>query len=100
MSNPITVDIPHQIGKAAARARLEGGVGRLGEHIPGGAAVRHSWDGDTMRLEVQAMGQAIRSELVVLEDKVRATIDLPGLLGLMAAPLKAVIEKEGPKLLK
>ncbi len=100
MGNPITLDIPHQLGKAGVRQRLDGGIGRIGEKIPGGATVDHRWDGDTMHFTVQAMGQAIRSELTVFEDKVHAVVDLPAFLGLFAAQVKAVIEKEGPKLLR
>lgn len=100
MSTPITLDIPHKLGKAAVRQRLDGGIGRIGEKIPGGAAVQHRWEGDTMHFTVQAMGQSIRSELTVFEDKVHAMVDLPALLGLFAGQVRALIEKEGPKLLK
>lgn len=100
MSTPITLDIPHKLGKAGVRQRLDGGIGRIGEKIPGGAVVQHRWDGDTMHFTVQAMGQSIRSELTVFEDKVHAMVDLPALLGLFAGQVRALIEKEGPKLLK
>ncbi|SEM78325.1 Putative polyhydroxyalkanoic acid system protein (PHA_gran_rgn) [Sphingomonas gellani] len=100
MSTPITLDIPHKLGKEAVRQRLDGGIGRIGEKIPGGAAVQHRWEGDTMYFTVQAMGQSIRSELTVFEDKVHAMVDLPALLGLFAGQVRALIEKEGPKLLK
>lgn len=100
MSNPITLDIPHKLGKAGVRQRLDGGIGRIGEKIPGGGTVEHRWDGDTMYFTVQAMGQAIRSELTVFEDKVHAVVDLPAFLGLFAGQVKAVIEKEAPKLLR
>ena len=49
MSAPISLDIPHKLGKAAVRERLDGGVGKIGRLIPGGATVEHRWDGDTMR---------------------------------------------------
>lgn len=100
MGQPITLDIPHQLGKAGVRARLEGGVGRLGERIPGGAAVHHRWDGDTMHFSVQAMGQAVTCTAEIFEKHVHAVVDLPALLSLFAGPLRAAIEKEAPKLLK
>ena len=34
MGTPIELDIPHQLGKAGVRARLDGGIGRLGENCP------------------------------------------------------------------
>lgn len=100
MTTPITLDIPHQLGKAGVRQRLDGGIGRIAEKIPGGAAVEHRWNGDTMHFTVQAMGQSIKSELTVYEDKVHAVVDLPAFLALLAGPVKAAIEKEAPKLLR
>ena len=100
MTQPISLDIPHQLGKAGVRARLDGGIGRLGEKIPGGAQVQHRWDGDTLHFTVQAMGQTIKSTAEVFERHVHAVVDLPALLSLFAAPLRAAIEREAPKLLK
>ena len=100
MSQPITLDIPHKLGKAGVRARLDGGVSRLGEKIPGGATVQHRWEGDTMHFTVQAMGQSIKSAATVFDTHVHAVVDLPGLLALLAGPIKAAIEVEAPKLLK
>jgi hypothetical protein len=100
MGTPITLDIPHKLGKDGVRARLDGGIGRIGEKIPGGASVEHRWNGDTMHFTVGAMGQTIASELTIFEDKVHAVVDLPAFLGLFAGAVKAAIEKEAPKLLK
>ncbi len=100
MSHPVTVDIPHKLGKAGVRQRLDGGVGKIGAMIPGGATVDHRWDGDTMHFTVSAMGQQVASQATVYEDKVHAVVDLPAFLGLFAGKVKAVIEKEAPKLLR
>ena len=100
MAQPITLDIPHQLGKAGVRTRLDGGIGRLGEKIPGGATVEHRWDGDTLHFTVHAMGQQVKSTAEVFDQHVRAVVDLPGLLALFAGPIKAAIQLEAPKLLK
>ena len=100
MSAPIELDFPHKLGKAGVRARLDGGVGKLGEKIPGGATVQHRWEGDTMHFTVNAMGQQIGCTATVFEQHVHAVVDLPGLLGMLAGPIKAAIESQGPKLLK
>ena len=99
MGQPITLDIPHSLGKPAARARLDGGIGRLGELIPGGASVQHRWENDTLHFTVTAMGQAIAATAEVFDRHVHAVVDLPAFLGLFAAPIRAAIEKEAPKLL-
>ena len=100
MGTPIELDIPHQLGKAGVRARLDGGIGRLGEKIPGGAKVEHRWDGDMLHFTVHAMGQAVVSTAEVFDSHVHAKVDLPGLLSLFAGPIRAAIQSEAPKLLK
>lgn len=100
MANPISLDIPHSLGKQAVRQRLEGGVSQVVDKIPGGGKVDHRWEGDTMHFTVQAMGQSIVSSATVFDDKVHAVVDLPGILGLFAGKIKGAIEREAPKLLK
>lgn len=100
MGTPISLDIPHKLGKAGVRARLDGGIGRLGEKIPGGAQVQHNWEGDTLHFTVHAMGQAVKSTATVFDSHVHAVVDLPGLLSLFAEPIRAAIQSEAPKLLK
>ena len=100
MGHPISVDIPHKLGKDGARARLDGGIGKLGSMIPGGGAVEHKWQGDDMTFTVKALGQEIASRVTIYEDKVHAVVDLPAFLGLFAGKVREVIEKEAPKLLR
>ena len=100
MGQPSSLDIPHQRGKAGVRLRLDSRIGRLGEKIPGGASVDHRWDGDTLHFTVHAMGPQVRASATVFEDHVHAVVDLPALLQLFAAPIRAAIQAEAPKLLK
>ena len=100
MGTPIAIDIPHSLGKDGVRQRLDGGISRITEKIPGGGVVQHRWEGDTMHFTVTAMGQSIASTATVFADKVHAVVDLPAFLGLYAGKVKEMIEREAPKLLK
>lgn len=100
MGTPIAIDIPHSLGKEGVRQRLDGGISRITEKIPGGGVVQHRWDGDTMHFTVTAMGQSIASTATVFADRVHAVVDLPAFLGLFAGKVKEMIEREAPKLLK
>ena len=100
MSEPISVEIPHKLGLAAAKARVGGGIGKLAGMFPGGAAVDHRWEGDTMHFTVAALGQRVASRLTVADATVRAEIDLPPLLALFADKIRAKLAKEAPKLLE
>jgi hypothetical protein len=100
MTAPIELDLPHKLGRAAARARIEQGFGKLASFIPGGQVTEHHWEGDTLSFAVEAMGQRVASRLTVLDDKVHAVFDLPPFLALFADKIRAKLAKEGPKLLE
>ncbi|WP_431469603.1 polyhydroxyalkanoic acid system family protein [Sphingosinithalassobacter sp. LHW66-3] len=100
MPEPITVEIPHGLGRDAAKERIDKGIGKLADMFPGGGTVEHRWEGDTMAFTVEAMDQRIACRLDVEEDKVRAQIDLPPFLALFAEKIRAKLTREGPKLLE
>lgn len=100
MAEPISVDIPHKLGREAARARIAGGIGKFAEMIPGSAMTEHRWEGDALFFTLKAMGQTVSSRLDVADDHVRATIDLPPFLALFADKIRERLAKDGPKLLR
>jgi hypothetical protein len=100
VTQPIELDIPHKLGKAGARARVEHGFKGVADAIPGGRVTEHAWTGDTLTFTVEGMGQRISSRLEVFEDKVHAAVDLPALLSLFAESIRAKLAKEGPKMLR
>lgn len=102
MSKPITITIPHQLGAAEARRRLEEGLQQLAGQIPGGDASRftQSWSGDVLNFSALAMGQAISGAVEVLEDQVRLDIVLPGMLGMIAGKIRDAVQKRGQLMLE
>lgn len=100
MSAPVEVDLPHKLGQAEARRRVERGFGKLAGWIPGGKVTRHSWEGDTLLFTVEAMGQRVDARLDVRETLVHARLDLPGMLGMFAGQIQAALKANGPKLLE
>lgn len=100
MAQPIDVDLPHKLGKEEAKRRLGANIGRLGEFIPGGTARASShWEGDTLKLSVAAMGEAIEADLTVYDDRVHCHFMLPGMLGMFADPIAAMLRSKGGDLL-
>jgi hypothetical protein len=100
MSQPIEVDLPHQLGKDEARRRIANNIHRLEEHIPGKARVESGWAGDQLNLKVEALGDAVQATIDVEETKVRVKVLLPGLLAMFAAPIQAALQKKGNVLLE
>ena len=99
MNQPIDVDLPHKLGKEEAKRRIGGNIHKLHEHIPGGANVTSRWEGDMMKLSVAAMGQAVDVDLTVRESTVHCHVVLPGMLGMFAAPIAAMLKSKGGDLL-
>jgi hypothetical protein len=100
MADPVVVDIPHKLGRDAARARIAGGVGKIAEIVPGGGQVEQRWEGDTLHFSVAAMGQKVASRLQIFEDRVHAEVDLPPMLALFASKVREKLVEKGVKLLR
>ncbi len=80
---------------------MQGGIGKLKDHIPGGGAqVQSSWQGDRMSLRVQAMGQEVAGHIDVHETKVTLELMLPAFLAMLAGPIEAMLRKGGSELLE
>jgi hypothetical protein len=100
MATPITVSIPHQLGRAEARRRIETGFAKIIRLLPGSAGTcNERWDGDRLVFEVAAMGQTVAGAVDVLDTAVTMEIELPGLLGMIASGLKDRLRKAGQVLL-
>ncbi len=100
MATPITVSIPHQLGRAEARRRIETGFAKIVRALPGTAAhCSERWDGDRLVFAVATMGQTISGVIDVHDAAVTMEIELPGVLGLIAGGLKDRLQKAGQLLL-
>lgn len=97
----ITISIPHQLSRAEARRRIEQGFAQMIDGIPGSiGACSQRWEGDRLMFTVCAMGQTASGVVTVLDHAVTMEIELPGMLGLIAAGLKGRLQKAGQLLLK
>ncbi len=71
MSKPVTVDIPHKLGREAAKDRLRKGLDKLASFIPGAGILDDQWDGDRLSFKVRALGQTAAATLDVFDDRVQ-----------------------------
>jgi putative polyhydroxyalkanoate system protein len=100
MATPLTIRIPHQLGRAEARRRIESGFSNMIRQVPGGAsAFSERWDGDRLSFSLALMGQAVKGSVDVLDAEVAMEIELPGVLGMIAGSLKGGLQKAGQLLL-
>jgi len=100
MPTPITISIPHQLGRAEARRRIETGFVKIVGQLPGGAGqCSQRWEGDRLTFRVSALGQAISGVVDVLDAVVTMQLELPGVLGMIAGGLKGRLQQAGQLLL-
>jgi hypothetical protein len=100
MASPITVSIPHQLGRAEARRRIEAGFGKIIHLLPGSTGnCSERWDDDRLVFSVAAMGQTVAGVIDVLDAAVTMEIELPGVLGMIASGFKDRLQKMGQLLL-
>jgi len=101
MATPFSITIPHKLGRAEARRRIDTGFASLIRQLPGGGGhCTQRWDGDRLTFNVSGMGQTVSGVVEVLEAVVKMDIELPGVLGLLAGGLKGRLQKAGQLLLK
>jgi hypothetical protein len=100
MATPITISIPHQLGRAEARRRIEVGFAKIVQQLPGsGGACSERWDGDRLIFSVGALGQTVAGVVEVLDAAVVMEIELPGVLGMIASGVTGRLQKVGQLLL-
>ena len=100
MSKPITVTIPHQLGRAEARKRIDEGFADLSRHLGGSAgALDKRWDGDRLNFSLTSLGQSITGHVAVADAAVTVEVLLPGFLAMIAGKVQGTLQKEGQLLL-
>ncbi|MCI0332246.1 MAG: polyhydroxyalkanoic acid system family protein [Planctomycetes bacterium] len=103
MARPVTVNIPHSLGKDEARRRIEAGFGQMRQQITGGLgamlAFQEHWEGDRLHFEAGGLGQKLTGRLDVLPDSLQVQLDLPEMLAAIADKIIGRLKTEGQKLL-
>ena len=100
MSKPLIVSIPHSLGKAEALRRLKSGMARATANIPLLKFDNQTWTGDRMAFRARALGQVASGTVDVGEDSVRLEVQLPWVLAMLANKAKALVEKQGQRMLE
>ena len=101
VSETVTAIVSHRLGKVEAVRRLKHGLastsGTLGAII---TIDEQSWEGDTLRFRMRALGQSAAGTIDVLENALRIEVSLPSLLARAAKRLLPILRKEATLLLE
>src|SRR5262245_49220501 len=101
MARPVTMTIPHALGKAEARRRVERGFTDIQRSlgVPAVFSTRQHWEDDRLLFEVSGLGQSLAGRLDVRADTVEIQLDLPGIFAALADTVLAKLRDGTRKLL-
>lgn len=104
MARPVTVTIPHGLGKDEARRRIEAGFGQMRQQMTSGLGAmlvfHERWEGDRLHFEGGGLGPKLTGRLDVRADAVEIQVDLPEILAAIAERIAGRLKSEGQKLLE
>jgi hypothetical protein len=101
MNQPLTVSIPHKLGRQEAKRRLDSGISRVRPELAGlVSTLDYNWDGDDLNFRAVAMWQTITGRIEVLEDAVRIEIDLPWMMRLLGDTILKQVRGRGLAMLE
>ena len=100
MSQPIIVDVPHSLGAAEAKRRIQANIHTLGSKLPAGATATPSWEGDRLKLDVAMLGQQMEAGMDIYDASVRVTVLLPPALAFFRHAIEAGLRQGGAALLE
>ena len=100
MARPLIVTIPHSLGAAEARRRIEDGLSQLLGKVGDKAQIAQEWRGERLIFAAKAMGQTLSGHMDVAAEEVRMEIQLPGFLGMMADKIRGRVEQQGRLMLE
>ena len=96
----LTASIPHQLGRAEAKRRIQDGLAQARQqHAALLGAVQETWTGDRLAFSVSAMGQTVTGHLDVDDQAVHVDVVLPLFLAMLSGTVKQAIEQQGRRLL-
>ena len=103
MGRPISVTIPHRLGKDEARRRIQEGFSSIQHNMTAGwgamISVEERWEDDRLHFGAGGLGQKVSGQLDVLAASVQIEIEVPDLLTAVANRILATLKTGTQKLL-
>lgn len=100
MTTPISITIPHRLGKDEAIRKVKPALGMAQQTFPVIKVEEEIWSGDRMSFRVRALAQVVTGTVTVADDTVRLEVTLPWLLHRFAEVVQATIQARGRVLLE
>lgn len=96
------VALPHQLARDDVRERLRSRAHEIADFVPGGMAdIVTNWpDDDRMEISIQAMGQNLNGDIVIEDEQIVITVNLPLALSFVETMISGAIRDKGRKMLE
>ena len=95
------VTVPHNLGRAEAKRRLEAGLPKLEQHIPGGGSLTSNFASDSqLMLVISAMGQKVPVDIAIEDDRLDADVSVPPFLKMMQGQIGDFVKVSAEKMLQ
>ena len=96
------VTLPHEIGRAEVKRRLDAHAHEIADYFPGNmATVTTQWRDDyIMDLTVSVVGQNVGGAIEAYDDHVVIDIDVPRALSFLRGTIESSLKKEATRLLE
>ena len=100
LTKPFVAIIPHQLGRPAARRRIEDGLARIRAEVGAFATIAEErWNGDRLEFRLRLFGRALAGHIEVLDEAVRVEVELPWIVAALAGPIGTRVRDVGGRLL-
>jgi hypothetical protein len=93
MPKSISITLPHTLGAAEAKRRVEEQINRVcAAYVDKIGHSRVSWTGDEAKFDVSALGQASSGTIAVFPDSLRIDVQLPWVLAALSGKVEGFLK--------
>ena len=101
MGQPLTISIPHRLGRDEAVRRIKSGFGDAKAHFAHLITISEErWDDNRLSFRAGAIGQTASGVIDVRDDSVMVSVELSWLLARFAKAAAKVIGQQGTLMLE
>jgi len=101
MAKTIGITVPHALGVAEAKRRVDAEITRLrSEYVDKIAQSSIAWDGDQAKVFVAALGQSANGTINVLPDTIRIEVELPWMLAALSSKVEGLLQSKASDALR
>lgn len=99
MAKPVTINVPHELGREKALERVRTRFDQVEKAIGFGVKLEKDWIGEQLNFQAAAMGQKVTGKVDVTDTAMVIELTLPMLLAGMADKLSDSLGKQSRLLL-